>query len=137
MLIITLFQNGSIIGPAAAAPLLALCCYGMGFGPYIETSMKALMSASYLRYGLSGFSLALYQHRQTMECKQDFCLYADPTLILRDVGMSNDSYMVQVIGLLAFTTVHRLLAYFALRYRLTAEFSNKFMTYISKFLKHR
>lgn len=136
-LIYVLFQNGSIVGPAAAAPLLALCCYGMGFGPYIETSMKVLMSASYLRYGLSGFSLALYQNRQTMECSEDFCLYSDPKLILRDVGMMNDSYIIQVIALLVFTTIHRMLAYFALRYRLTAEFSNKFMAYISKFLKHR
>ncbi|KAL4713602.1 hypothetical protein ACJJTC_016685 [Scirpophaga incertulas] len=129
--------NGSIIGPATAAPLLALCCYGMGFGPYIESSMKFLMASSYLRYGLSGFSLALYSDRQPMECNVDFCLYADPKLILRDVGMGNDKYIVQVVGLLIFTALHRTLAYFALRYRLTAEFSNKFMTYISKVLKHR
>ncbi|CAG9785746.1 unnamed protein product [Diatraea saccharalis] len=129
--------NGSIIGPAIAAPLLALCCYGMGFGPYIETSMKFLMSASYLRYGLSGFSLALYENRANMECKAEFCLYSNPKLILRDVGMTNDSYIIQVVGLLIFTFIHRLVAYFALRYRLTNEFSNKFMTYVSKFLKHR
>ncbi|XP_028164905.1 ATP-binding cassette subfamily G member 4-like [Ostrinia nubilalis] len=129
--------NGSIVGPAIAAPLLALCCYGMGFGPTIETSMRTLMSASYLRYGLSGFSLSLYQNRQAMECHEDFCLYADPNLILRDVGMANDNYIIQVVALLAFTALHRLLAYFALRYRLTAEFSNKFMAYVSKFLKHR
>ncbi|KAJ0175781.1 hypothetical protein K1T71_008940 [Dendrolimus kikuchii] len=129
--------NGSIIGPAIAAPLLALCCYGLGFGPYIETSMKILMSASYLRYGVTGYSLALYQHRPLMDCNIEFCLYSDTTLILRDLGMTNDIYVVQVVGLLAFTVLHRMLAYLALRYRLTAEFSNKFMSYISKFLKHR
>ncbi|XP_059055461.1 ATP-binding cassette subfamily G member 4-like isoform X1 [Achroia grisella] len=129
--------NGSIVGPATAAPLLALCCYGMGFGAYIETYMKLLMSASYLRYGLSGFSLALYQNRGQMECSAEFCLYTDPKLILRDVGMANDNYGFQILGLLVFTAIHRFLAYFALRHRLTAEYSNKFMTYISKFLKHR
>ncbi|XP_013185297.1 ATP-binding cassette subfamily G member 4 [Amyelois transitella] len=129
--------NGSIVGPATAAPLLCLCCYGMGFGPYIEKTMKALMSASYLRYGLSGLSLALYQNRGPMQCNEDFCLYYDPKLILRDVGMADDSYGMQMAGLLIFTFIHRLLAYLALRYRLTAEFSNKFMAYISKFLKHR
>ncbi|XP_063893601.1 ATP-binding cassette subfamily G member 4 [Helicoverpa armigera] len=129
--------NGSIVAPAAAAPLLALSCYGMGFGPYIEGSMRALMSASFLRYGVTGFSLALYKNRKLMECKEDFCLYSDPTMILRDLGMESDNFGVQVAGLLAFTLIHRVLAYLALRYRLTAEFSNKFMCYVSKFLKHR
>ncbi|XP_047019199.1 ATP-binding cassette subfamily G member 4-like isoform X2 [Helicoverpa zea] len=130
-------MNGSIVAPAAAAPLLALSCYGMGFGPYIEGSMRALMSASFLRYGVTGFSLALYKNRKLMECKEDFCLYSDPTMILRDLGMESDNFGVQVAGLLAFTLIHRVLAYLALRYRLTAEFSNKFMCYVSKFLKHR
>ncbi|XP_038214708.1 ATP-binding cassette sub-family G member 1-like [Zerene cesonia] len=129
--------NGSIMGPATVAPLLALCCYGMGFGQFIEPIMKLLMSMSYLRYALSGLCLSLYTKRPLMECKEEFCLYSDPKLLLRDIGMANDNYVIQVVALLAFTTLHRLVAYFALRYRLTAEFTNKFMTYISKFLKHR
>lgn len=132
-----LIQNGSIVGPATAAPLLALCCYGMGFGKHIETSMRALMSLSYLRYGVSGFSLALYTNRPVMECPITFCMYADPSTLLRDLGMENDIYYMQIVVLLVFTTIHRAIAYGALRYRLTAEFSNKFMIYISKFLKHR
>lgn len=132
-----LIQNGSILGPATAAPLLALCCYGMGFGKYIETTMQVLMSMSYMRYGISGLSLALYTNRPVMDCPTTFCLYADPRIFLRDLGMENDIYYVQILLLLMFTTFHRVLAYCALRYRLTAEFSNKFMIYISKFLKHR
>lgn len=130
-------QNGSIMGPSIVSPLLALCCYGMGFGPYIESSMKVLMSASYLRYGLTGLSLALYEHRKPMDCDADFCLHADPRLVLRDLGMTNDCYYLQVVGLIVFTALHRFLAYIALRYRLTSESSNKFLSYISKFLKHR
>ncbi|CAH2076869.1 unnamed protein product, partial [Iphiclides podalirius] len=38
--------NGSIIGPAMVSPLLVLCCYGMGFGPYIEDRMKILIITS-------------------------------------------------------------------------------------------
>ncbi|XP_075974665.1 ATP-binding cassette sub-family G member 1-like isoform X2 [Anticarsia gemmatalis] len=129
--------NGSIVAPACAAPLLALACYGLGFGPYIEGTMKALMSASFLRYGVASFSLALYQHRTYMECPEDFCLYSDPQLILRDVGMEGDTYAFQILGLVVFSIIHRTLAYMALRYRLTAEFSNRFMTYVSKVLKHR
>ncbi|XP_046962539.1 ATP-binding cassette sub-family G member 1-like [Vanessa cardui] len=129
--------NGSIVGPATVAPLLALCCYGTGFGPHIEKIMKFLMSMSYLRYGLSGFCLALYQKRPLMECNDDFCLYADSKILLRDLGMATDTFETQIIGLLIFTIFFRVVAYFALRYHLTAEFTSKFMTYISKFLKHR
>lgn len=99
--------------------------------------MQVLMSASYLRYSLSGLSLALYSEREPMDCQMEYCLYSDPNILLRDVGMKNDYYYMQILGLLAFTVFHRTIAYFALRYRLTAEFSSKFMTYISKFLKHR
>ncbi|KOB71082.1 putative the eye pigment transporter, partial [Operophtera brumata] len=89
----------------------------------------------YLRYGLSAFSLALYSNRGLMECPDTFCLYNDPKLLLRDVGMTNDSYVIQLVALVAFTAGHRILAYFALRYTLTAEFSSKFMCYVSKVLK--
>ncbi|VVC94252.1 unnamed protein product [Leptidea sinapis] len=129
--------NGSIVGPAIAAPLLALSCYGMGFGPYIERFMKILMSASYLRQGLTGFCLALYQKRQPLDCKTEFCLYSEPSIFLRDIGMSNESYLLQMVGLLIFTLLFRLVAFFVLRYRLTAEFTSKFMTYVSKILSHR
>lgn len=109
----------------------------MGFGAFIEKIMHFLMSISYLRYGLTGFCLALYQKRPLMECNSDFCLYADTKILLRDIGMANDSYAIQITGLILFTILHRLVAYFALRYRLTTEFTSKFMTYISKFLKYR
>lgn len=109
----------------------------MGFGPTIEASMKALMSGSYLRYGVTGLTLALYKDRALLDCPGVFCLYADPHLLLRDLGMSKDSHHFQVVGLLAFTVLHRVLAYFALRYRLTDEFSSKFMHYVSKLLNHR
>ncbi|XP_049868321.1 ATP-binding cassette subfamily G member 4-like [Pectinophora gossypiella] len=128
--------NGSIIGPATAAPLLALCCYGMGFGRFIEPSMRALMSGSYLRYGVAGFSLALYSNRTLMECPDTFCLYADPKMLLRDLGMEKDLYYVQFVALLVFTIVHRTVAFIALRYQLTSEYSNKFLTRISRFIKH-
>lgn len=132
-----LIQNGAIVGPAIASPLLALCCYGMGFGKYIEVTMRALMSISYLRYGVTGFNLALYSNRRVMECPNTFCLYADPRMLLRDLGMEHDIYYMQIIFLLVFATIYRTIAYCALRYRLTTDFSNKFMVYISKFLKHR
>ncbi|CAB3255750.1 unnamed protein product [Arctia plantaginis] len=129
--------NGSILAPALAAPLLALASYGLGFGSYIESSMKLLMSLSFLRYGVTSFSLALYQHRNYLDCPDPFCLYNDPRIILRDLGMQEHDYSMQILALLGFAVLHRLLGYLALKYRLTVEFSSRFMNYVGKVLKHR
>lgn len=72
-----------------------------------------------------------------MNCDEVFCLYADPKLLLRDLGMIDDNYYFQILALFAFTVLHRVLAYYALRYRLTVEFSNKYIAYVSKLLKHK
>lgn len=95
------------------------------------------MSLSYLRYSVTGFCLALYHKRPFLDCNTDVCLYSDPRILLRDLGMATDTYGTQIIFLAMFTILFRLVAYFALRYRLTSEFTSKFMTNISKFLKHR
>lgn len=129
--------NGSIVGPASLAPLLVLACYGLGFGPYIEEFMKVLMRLSYLRYGVTGFAIALYEDRDYIECPDDLCLYSDPKLIIRDLGMETDKYHIQILALLGFTVLHKILGYLFLKYRLTTEFSNRFMSYLSKVLKHR
>lgn len=99
--------------------------------------MRFLMSLSYLRYSVTGFCLALYHKRPFLDCNTDVCLYSDPRILLRDLGMATDTYGTQIIFLTMFTILFRLVAYFALRYRLTSEFTSKFMTNISKFLKHR
>lgn len=130
------FQNGSILGPAIVSPLLMLCCYGMGFGMYIEPSMKALMSLSFLRYGLTGFTLPQYQNRTLFHCSQDMCPYADPSIVIRELGMENETYETQILGLLIFTVIHRLIAFFLLRHRITFEYSNRFLVQINKFLKY-
>ncbi|CAG4983721.1 unnamed protein product, partial [Parnassius apollo] len=127
--------NGSIVGPATISPLLVLCCYGMGFGSFIEPRMKVLMSMSYLRYGLTAFTLPMYQNRTLMDCNAEVCPYGDPSIILRDVGMASDIYSLQIFGLIVFTTLHRLIAYFILRHRLTGEYSNKFIAQINKWVR--
>lgn len=50
------------------------------------------MSLSFLRYAVTGFSLALYQHRTPLDCPDPFCLYTDPKLIIRDIGMQGQEY---------------------------------------------
>ncbi|XP_068632525.1 ATP-binding cassette sub-family G member 1-like isoform X2 [Battus philenor] len=129
-------SNGAIIGPAIVLPLFVLCCYGIGFGNHIEPRMKILMSLSYLRYGFTGLSLPLFQNRTKMHCSEDICLYGEPTRILREMGMANDTYYMQVIGLLIFTVLFRTIAYFSLRQRLSNAYSSKIISALRKCLKN-
>lgn len=134
---ILFFQNGSCVGPATLAPLLVLCIYGLGYGSQVEPYMKIVMSVSYLRFGLVGLINSIYEKRPLMDCFDEvYCHYKDPELFLRDIGMDNSSYVIQVVALLLFCLLFRMIAFTALRYRLTSEFSNKILNYATKILKH-
>jgi len=135
------FQNGSIVGPASISPLLALAVYGMGHSEAIEGSMSFLMGLSYLRYGLVAITNSLYGHnRPLLSClrsENDYCHYKDPKLLLRDLGMADTTTLGQIMALFAFAVIYRFVAYLALRYRLTSEFSNQVLNYIAKILRHK
>jgi hypothetical protein len=135
------FQNGSIVAPASFSPLLALAVYGMGHGEAIESRMAVLMSLSYLRYGLVAITDSLYGHsRPPLSCLGsdfEYCHYKDPKLLLRDLGMADTTTLGQILALLGFAVLCRFLAYFALRYRLTSEFSNQVLNYVAKILRHK
>jgi hypothetical protein len=135
------FQNGSIVAPASFSPLLGLAVYGLGHGLAVERSMSFLMGLSYLRYGLVAITDSLYGHsRPLLSClgsELDYCHYKDPKLLLRDLGMADTTTLGQIVALLGFALVYRFVAYLALRYRLTLEFSNKVLNYIAKILRHK
>lgn len=118
-------------------PACVVAVYGMGFGQHIESFMALLMSLSYVRYLLEATCVSLYSNRPNMNCPTGYniCLYKDPKLILRDLGMLNTSLLTQFIVLINFYIFIRVLAYFALRYRLNKELSNKMITYMKKLLK--
>lgn len=130
-------QTGSIITPMMLVPACVVAVYGMGFGQHIESFMSILMSLSYVRYLLEATCVSLYSNRPNMNCPTGYsiCLYKDPKLILRDLGMLNTSLLTQFIVLINFYIFIRILAYFALRYRLNKELSNKVITYMKKLLK--
>jgi hypothetical protein len=99
------------------------------------------MGLSYLRYGLTAIADSLYGHsRPSMSClgsEFEYCHYKDPKLILRDLGMADTTTLGQIVALVSFALVYRFVAYLALRYRLTSEFSNQVLNYIAKILRHK
>jgi len=135
------FQNGSIVAPASVSPLLVLAAYGMGHGEEIEGSMSFLMGLSYLRYGIVAITNSLYGHnRPILNCpgsETEYCHYKDPKLLLRDLGMADTTTLGQILALFAFAVVYRFVAYLALRYRLTSEFSIQVLNYIAKILRYK
>ncbi|XP_077298624.1 ATP-binding cassette subfamily G member 4-like [Arctopsyche grandis] len=131
-------RNGSIIGPGTIAPLLALSVYGMGFGPNIETIMYVLMRLSFIRYGIVGLCIALYDQRDKMNCiNEPYCHYGDYRIFFRDMGMSNTTYLFEILGLLGFTILHRIVAYLALHFRLQEEFSDRIRKYLILILRNK
>lgn len=111
----------------------------MGSGPVQEPIMQFLMCISYLRYGLVGFTTSIYgSQRSELSCSDEiYCHYKEPELLIRDLGMEGDTFKTQLFGLCVCIFVFRGLAYLFLRYRLTAEFSNRILNYVSKVLRHK
>ena len=120
------------MGPAIVSPLAVLCIYGMGYGEYMHPVMKVLVQFSYMRYSLVAMCNALYDNRGILPCTDEiYCPYSDSKLLMRQLGMDKSSYIVQIIGMISFTCLHRYLAYILLSYRLK---SNYFQTLYQKFL---
>jgi hypothetical protein len=121
--------------------MIALALYGLGHSEAIEGSMSFLMGLSYLRYGLVAITNSLYGHNRPplncIESESDYCHYKDPKLLLRDLGMADTTTLGQILALFGFAVIYRLVAYLALRYRLTSEFSNQVLNYIAKILRHK
>lgn len=120
-------------------PLCVVAVYGMGFGQFVEPFMNFLMSLSYVRYLLVATCVSLYGQRPDMYCAPEhtICLYKDPKLLLRDLGMLNKSMFNQFLVLVNFYILIRVMAYFALRYRMNKELSNKMIIYMKKILKRK
>lgn len=129
------------MGPATAVPFLALSVYGIGAGDLSidEPFMTFLMSLSYLRYGLVGMTESIFGYNRTsLGCSDDlYCHYKHPQMLLKDLGMERATYTNQIIGLTVCIILFRVIAYLSLRYRLTAEFSNRILNYAAKVLRHQ
>lgn len=112
--------------------------YGMGYRYDIEPAMKMIMTLSYLRFGIVGFNDALLNNRSPLNCSDAlYCHYKDPQLLMRDMGMADTKFGSQLAAVLFFAIVFRVVAFVALRYRLTAEFSVKMLNYATKVLRHK
>lgn len=127
----------------------------MGYRAAIEPVMKVLISFSYLRFGVVGFSATLFSNRELLNCDEIYCHYRDPEvcslntqiceikikiyfqLLLKDMGMVGEDPKIQFSYIVGYLVLFRVLAYCTLKYRLTSELSNKIVHYAAKIVRQK
>lgn len=97
--------------------------------------MKIFMSASFFRFGLVGIVGTLFNDRERLPCDEVYCHYRDPELVMFDMGMAGGKPRNQVYILILYTAVFRVLAFFALKYRMSSEMKNKIVHFVAKTVK--
>lgn len=117
-----LFQNGMFVGPVVTVPLMLLAVYGFGSGyNSIPILIRIAMHFSYLRYALEGLIAAMLYNRPKLPCpeSEDFCLYNDLEFFVKEMGMENAIYWVDILALCACLVLFRAAGFYLLRQRLT------------------
>uniref|UniRef100_A0A1B0D4K4 Uncharacterized protein n=1 Tax=Phlebotomus papatasi TaxID=29031 RepID=A0A1B0D4K4_PHLPP len=133
--------NAMFVGPVITVPTMLLAVYGIGFGKgvVIPGYVKALMSLSYLRYGLEGIVAAIYGYsRDDMICPEEevFCAYRKAKFLLVTMGFEEISYPLSVGALCIFYLVFNVMAFLLIRQRLSLRRTNfPAVQYIGQFVK--
>lgn len=109
----------------------------MGYGQRITPFMKIIIYTSYMRVALIAVVQSIFDNRPPLECTDEiYCYYQDPKRLLRDAGMENSSYTLHVLCLIGYVILFWLIAYLALRVRLTSEISRVIVNYTKKYFHY-
>lgn len=96
------------------------------------------MYLSYLRYALEGLVAAIYDgNRAPMYCPETemYCQLKEPRALLKEVGMEDVNYWVDVIALIGTFIIFKLICYILLRRRLSSTQRFGALTYIGQLVK--
>lgn len=130
------FQNGSVIAPHILAVILAFGVYGMGYGKDgVQSIMKIIISLSYFRFGMVGFTGTLFNDRMYLSCNVEYCHYKDPRILQADMAMIDQTPGYQLIVICAYGILFRIIAFFSLKYRMTSGLRNKIVDLVAKTVK--
>ena len=88
----------------------------------IPLPMQWLSYVAYVRYGFEGSMLAIYGfEREPLPCSIPYCHFKYPRKFLEVMAMDGGEFWVDVVSLLAFFVVLRVVGYFVLRFKLKSE----------------
>lgn len=109
------FQNGTFLGTILAAPMLLFAGFVIPFAD-MPSYLGWFSYITYIRYGLEGLTVAIYGYgRETLGCIKKYCHFRYPLKILKEIGMENSKYWIDILALICILCSLRILAYWCLR----------------------
>ncbi|XP_018573814.1 ATP-binding cassette sub-family G member 1 [Anoplophora glabripennis] len=130
--------NAMFVGPVVTVPIMLLAVYGFGSGyDTVPTLIKIAMYFSYLRYSLEGLIHSMLQGRKKLDCpeSEDFCIYTDLQFFVKEMGMENTVYWLDIAALVFIYILFRGGSYYLLRQRLCPSKTFLALQYIGRFVK--
>ncbi|CAB0031859.1 unnamed protein product [Trichogramma brassicae] len=111
-------ESGVFIGPVTSVPIVLFSGFFLNFNA-MPRYLQIVSYFSYIRYGFEGAMITVYGYnRKSLKCSEDFCLYKSPRKFLSDMSMDQAVYWIDVVALVGFLILLRIVAYFVLRLKL-------------------
>ncbi|XP_024871019.1 ATP-binding cassette sub-family G member 4-like [Temnothorax curvispinosus] len=111
-------ESGVFIGPVISVPIILFSGFFVNFKA-MPKYLKFLSYMSYVRYGFEGTMISVYGYnRAKLKCSEYYCHFKSPTKFLEQMAMENAVYWVDVVALLGFLLVLRVIVYFVLKLKL-------------------